>query len=187
MTRTLDLRSLPNNVDDASALRAFVENLFHGWGYNAYRDENKLRADDLLVRGEISNWLSTARAEVSRQESEYRRAHLKPPTREAPVPDAAALDKARSYVRLGQRIEALEVAVRHAPAPEDDRVWRRHRNEAAVLERLVRGDLEVAQAALEVLRAASQADVDPDAEWSCLDRLTAALAARAEVLSIFAS
>ena len=35
---------------DTDALTEIAINLFHGWGYNFYRVENQLRADDQLIR-----------------------------------------------------------------------------------------------------------------------------------------
>ena len=34
-------------------LEKIAVNLFYGWGYNFYRLENQLRADDLTVRAKV--------------------------------------------------------------------------------------------------------------------------------------
>jgi len=47
---------------DAGALRQVATNLFCGWGYNFYRLENQLRADDQLVRSKAAGLLGTAMA-----------------------------------------------------------------------------------------------------------------------------
>ena len=50
---------------DAGTLRQIATNLFHGWGYNFYRAENQLRADDQLVRARrdgCSDWRRRASA-----------------------------------------------------------------------------------------------------------------------------
>ncbi|MHB8348592.1 MAG: hypothetical protein ACYDHM_15885 [Acidiferrobacterales bacterium] len=185
MAHDLDLSSVPNSIDGAPALRRFVVNLFYGYGYNAYRQENKDRADDLLVRSEVSHWLTQARAALSRRESDYRRDHFKPPTREHPFPDGAAVEKAESYVRAQRAIEEIEVAVRNAPVPENNRVWQRHRREGDVLERLIEADLEVARCAIELLREVSRENFDPDTVITALSAVNAAMKARSGVLSIF--
>jgi hypothetical protein len=64
---------------DAGALRQIATNLFYGWGYNFYRAENQLRADDQLVRSQAAGLLSQAMAAVDVAESAYRREHLPPP------------------------------------------------------------------------------------------------------------
>ena len=49
---------------DAGALRQIATNLFYGWGYNFYRVENQLRADDQLVRSKAASLLGIAMASV---------------------------------------------------------------------------------------------------------------------------
>ncbi len=185
MAHDLDLSIVPNSIDGAPALRRFVVNLFYGYGYNAYRQENKDRADDLLVRTEVSHWLSQARAVLSRRESDYRRNHLKPPTREHPFPDGAAVERAESYVRAQQAIEEVEVAVRNAPVPENDRVWQRHRREGDALQRLTEADIEVARCVVGLLREVSQEEFEPDTVVEALSPVKAAMKARSSVLSVF--
>ena len=41
---------------DVGPLRQVAINLFYGWGYNFYREENQLRADDQLIRSKAA-WL----------------------------------------------------------------------------------------------------------------------------------
>ncbi len=56
---------------DAGALRQIATNLFYGWGYNFYRVENQLRADDQLVRSKAASLLGIAMASVITAETEY--------------------------------------------------------------------------------------------------------------------
>ncbi len=184
MPHDLSLSSVPNAIDGAPALRRFVVNLFYGYGYNAYRQENKDRADDLLIRSEISHWLTQARGELSRRESVYRREHLPSPTREHPFPDAAAVEKARSFMRAQEAIEEIEVAVRSAPVPEHDRVWARHRNEGDTLRQLTEADMDVAACAVTLLRDVSGEDFDPDRVKAALAPVRTALDARSKLLSV---
>ncbi len=53
---------------DAGALRQVATNLFYGWGYNFYRVENQLRADDQLVRNKAAWLLGIAMAGVDAAE-----------------------------------------------------------------------------------------------------------------------
>jgi hypothetical protein len=111
-------------------------NLFHGYGYNFYRLENQLRADDQRVRTLACTLLTKARAALDSAESAYRREHLPPPTRANPTPDPAAMAGAQALERLARSIGAIEGQIRHAPAPENDRMTQRYRQEAATLTQL---------------------------------------------------
>jgi len=128
---------------DADALRQVATNLFYGWGYNFYRAENQLRADDQLVRSKASWLLGTAMASVDAAESAYRREFLPAPSRAKPFPDAAAVADAQRLERLARAIGALEATIQHQPVPENDRMTQRFRQEAATLKRLMEHDLEL--------------------------------------------
>jgi hypothetical protein len=137
---------------DVGPVRQVAINLFYGWGYNFYRRENQLRADDQLVRAKACWLLDQARTAVARAESEYRRAHMPPPTRAQPFPPAEALAGAQALERLSAALGALEGQVRSQPVPENDRMTERHREEAPTLERLALADQDLIGRA-EVLRA----------------------------------
>ena len=137
--------------DDIEALEKIAVNLFYGWGYNVYRLENQLRADDLAVRSKVGWLLGHAREFVEAAEGEWRRA-FPPPTRERPLPDPAASEAARRLEAISRRIGALEGQIRTAPAPEADHMSNRYRREAATLDNLLRCDLVLVGRA-EALRA----------------------------------
>ncbi len=125
---------------DAGPLKQVATNLFYGWGYNFYRVENQLRADDQLVRSKAAGLLGTAMASVSQAEAEYRRQFLPAPTRAKPFPDHAAIAAAQSLERLAKGIGALEGLIQHQPVPENDRVTQRFRQEAPTLKVLIHYD-----------------------------------------------
>jgi hypothetical protein len=125
---------------DADPLRQAAINLFHGWGYNFYRIENQLRADDQLVRGKAAWLLGIAMASVQTAESEYRREFLPPPSRKKPFPDAAAVASAQHLERLAGEIGALEALIQQQPVPENDRMTQRYREEASTLATLIHYD-----------------------------------------------
>lgn len=125
---------------DAGALRQVATNLFYGWGYNFYRKENQLRADDQLIRSKAASLLGYAMASADAAESEYRREFLPPPTRAKPFPDAGAVASAQKLERLARAIGALEAALHHLPAPENDRMSQRYREEAPTLQALIEFD-----------------------------------------------
>ena len=137
---------------DVDELEKIAVNLFYGWGYNFYRLENQLRADDLTVRAKVGWLLGLARASVGAAESAYRRERLPEPTREKPRPDAAAVAGARMLEQLSKEIGALEGQIRAQPVPENDRMTQRYRHEAATLQHLLTCDMGLAGRA-EILRA----------------------------------
>jgi hypothetical protein len=122
---------------DVGVLRQIATNLFYGWGYNFYRKENQLRADDQMVRSKAASLLGEAMAAVSAAESEYRRDHLPAPTRAKPFPDAEAVASAQKLERLAKAIGAVEAQLQHQPVPENDRMTQRYRQEAPTLAKLI--------------------------------------------------
>lgn len=128
---------------DAGKVRQIATNLFYGWGYNFYRAENQLRADDQLVRTKAAWLLGTAMTSVVAAETGYRRDFLPPPSRAKPFPDAAAVASAQRLERLAKGIGALEGAIQQQPAPENDRMTQRYRQEAATLKVLIEYDEEL--------------------------------------------
>lgn len=125
---------------DAGVLRQIATNLFYGWGYNFYRKENQLRADDQMIRSKGASLLGEAMASVSAAESDYRREYLPPPTRAKPFPDAEAVASAQKLERLAKAIGAVEAALQHQPVPENDRMTQRYRQEAPTLAKLMEHD-----------------------------------------------
>jgi hypothetical protein len=125
---------------DVSALEEIGVNLFYGWGYNFYRLENQLRADDLLLRAKVSWLLGLCRATLETAQSDYRREFLPPPSREKPRPSAEAVADAQALETLSRLVGRLEGRVRALPVPENDRMTQRHRRESLTLEQLRRCD-----------------------------------------------
>jgi hypothetical protein len=125
---------------DAGALRQLATNLFYGWGYNFYRRENQLRADDQLIRAKASSLLADAMSAVVTAENNYRREFLPPPTRAKPFPDAAVIASAQKLERLARDIGALEASIQHQPMPENDRMTQRYREEGPTLRALIASD-----------------------------------------------
>ena len=115
-------------------------NLFNGWGYNFYKIENQLRADDQMVRSKAAWLLGEAATAVSAAESEFRREALPPPTRAKPFPDAAAVASGQKLERLHCEIVAIEQFIHQLPAPPNDRMTQRYRLEAPTLANLIHLD-----------------------------------------------
>jgi hypothetical protein len=124
----------------ADELEQVAINLFYGWGYNFYKVENQLRADDQMVRSKASWLLGEAANAVSAAESDYRREFLPAPTRAKPFPDAAAVASAQKLERLHGEICGLEQFIQQLPAPANDRMTQRYRLEAPTLANLIHFD-----------------------------------------------
>jgi hypothetical protein len=75
--------------------------LLNGWGYNWYREDNRRRADDLLIRSRASEHLANAAAHLRDLEGRYRRKYLPPPTRQNPSADPQHLATARQFRAVG--------------------------------------------------------------------------------------
>ena len=121
---------------DAGPLKQVAINLFYGWGYNFYRTENQLRADDQLVRTKAAWLLGVALTQIELAEAAYRREHLPAPSRANPYPDPAKMAQAQALERLARAVGALAARLHTQPAPENDRMTQRRQREEATLESL---------------------------------------------------
>jgi hypothetical protein len=117
--------------------------LLNGYGYNWYRKENQLRADDLLVRQKAGHFLVEAAQKLQEQAAAYGRRHFPEPSREQPFPPAARMATHRLIGEQRQAILAMEGRIRGLGAPPEDKIWQRHRNEAGTLSELVRRDVQL--------------------------------------------
>jgi hypothetical protein len=125
---------------DAGPLRQIATNLFYGWGYNFYRVENQLRADDQLVRAKATWLLGMAMTSVCAAEIEYRREFLPAPSRAKPFPEPEAVKSAQRLERFAKDIGVLESLIQQQPVPENDRMTQRYREEASTLKTLIECD-----------------------------------------------
>jgi hypothetical protein len=96
---------------DAGPLKQIAVNLFYGWGYNFYRQENQLRTDDLLVRSKVGWLLGLARASVETAEADYRREFIPPPSRAHPFPPADVVKNAQALEKLANEIGGLAAQI----------------------------------------------------------------------------
>jgi hypothetical protein len=159
-----------NIPDENSAVYRTWVMLLNGYGYNWYRKDNQLRADDLLVRERAGHFILEAATTLQNQEAAYARKYLPAPTRENPFPPD---DKLATHALIRQRRQellALEARIRGLSTPPTDRIWQRHRTEVGVLENLARRDVQLVGLSQEVAAVAAKLDVDV---WSHPERLEA--------------
>ncbi len=140
----------PGTDDLEAAVWQAGELLLNGWGFNWYRTENLLRADDLLVRNQADGLIGDALAALRRAEAVFRQKNLFNPSREKPVPDASDLAELRAFQSMLAELDELRTRLRGAVLPPEDKLWRRHRDEADLLERLGRCDAVLAGLAKEL-------------------------------------
>ncbi len=129
------------------ALRRFAVNLFHGYGYTYYREENDLRADDQRIRRMVSELLQRARKALSEAEARHRREAFPAPTRAQPFPPPEAQADARRLEGLAGAVSALDGQIAHLPVPGNDFMTQRYRGEAETLRRLAEKDVELVETA----------------------------------------
>ena len=134
--------------EGGEALGQVADNLFHGYGYNFYREENQLRADDQRIRRMVGELLQRARKALTEAESRWRRDRFPPPSREHPFPPPDAAAGARTLESLAASVSALDARIAHLPVPEADRMTARWRNEADTLKALCAKDVELVGAAM---------------------------------------
>jgi hypothetical protein len=133
MPDPLSQRPIPG---DGSRLYRIGVMLLNGYGYNWYRLDNRMRADDVLVRSRASDHLAKAVARLRDLEARYRRTYLPPPTREKPDPEPQHLAAARQFRAIEEQISEIDTRLRGGAVPPDDKIWLRHRNEIDTLQKL---------------------------------------------------
>jgi hypothetical protein len=183
-----DDRPLPG--EDSRLYRIGVM-LLNGYGYNWYRLDNQMRADDLLVRSRASEHPESAAARLRDLEGRYRRKYLPPPTREHPDADPQHLAVAQHFRAVTERILEIDTRLRGAAVPPDDKIWLRQRGELETLQRLGKCDVLLVGGAKELadLVAELPADVGIDRTIEQqidehLKELSGALTRRGEILAV---
>jgi hypothetical protein len=186
-----DLPPLLASGSEGDALYRAWHMLLNGYGYNWYRLDNQLRADDLLIRSQASAHLGKAGARLRDIETDYRKKHLPPPSREHPDADDQRLAEAKRLRAARDRILAMDTKLRGSAVPPNDKIWQRYRSEEATLKRLVECDVVLVGTAqdIDAIVAAMGGDgALDDATEKALDNrlalLSAALSRRDTMLAI---
>jgi hypothetical protein len=168
-----------------------LELLLLGCGFNSYRIENQMRADDLLVRQKGGAWLGLAAARLEQLAEEFQRSCMPAPTRQQPYPPAGLMDRLNALRLVRQRVLDQELFIQGLSAPAQDKIWRRLRDEAALLSSLLQADAAMLREAAEVQRQveslSAEAWKSPDAGnplKATLDGWDAAVRARQDLLQI---
>lgn len=139
----MELKVIVNPIDEAGPGKRLLSNLFYGCGYNFYRRESELRADDMLIRGKLCQLLHECRTHLRSLEAAFFRAHRAAPERDYAYLNPAAVIMAQALLHAQRDLQAKEMAIRGAVLPETDDIHQRHRKERRTLEKLVVVDGEV--------------------------------------------
>ena len=150
--KSMEQKVITNPIDQAGPARWLLSNLFYGCGYNFYRCEHELEADDLLIRGKLSQLLGESRTHLGSLHTAFTRKHL-PPVRDGGPANPGAVEMGRVLERAQRELQAMEKAVLTAAAPEVGRIRRHDREQGGALAKLVALDGE-ALLALVTLRDA---------------------------------
>ena len=184
----MDDRPLPG---EDSRLHRIGVMLLNGYGYNWYRLDNQMRADDLLVRSRASEHLESAAARLHDLEGRYRRKYLPPPTRAHPDPDPQHLATAQQFRAVADRILEIDTKLRGAAVPPDDRIWLRQRGELETLQRLGRCDVALVGDAKGLVGVVANLDAEVGIDSAIeqqidqhLGRLAETLTRRDEILAV---
>ncbi len=174
--------------DWEAEISAAGELLLNGWGFNWYRAENLLRADDLLIRNHADSLLGDAEGAVQRAIAAYRERYLPPPSRERPVPEPAHLAAVRAAKAMLASLEEVRTRLRGACLPPDDKIWRRHREGVELLAALGRCDaglVGVARAVRDEAFSVRAADLEaaPARLGALIEHLTVLLDRRQKMLA----
>jgi hypothetical protein len=148
----MELKVITNPIDQAGPARRLLSNLFYGWGYNFYRREDELDADDLLLRGKLSQLLHDCHAHLASLHAAFVRRHLAP-GRGGGHANPGVIDMVRTLERAQRELQAMEMLVLNAAAPEADCIRRQEREQGGAVAKLVALDGE-ALLALVTLRDA---------------------------------
>jgi hypothetical protein len=150
----LELKVIVNPLDGTGPGKRLLSNLFYGCGYNFYRRASELCADDIVIRGKLSELLRECRVHLSVLETAFRRENRPLPDRDYSFLSPQAVATAQALLVAQRDVQAMEVAIHNATVPASERLHQRHRGERETLEKLVALDGEVLHA-LVTLRDAS--------------------------------
>jgi len=178
-------------VDPIEAITRQLELLMLGYGFNFYRAENQLRADDLLVRQKAGASLGQASARLEKLALEFQRTCIPAPTRQQPYPSPDLMERLNALRAMRQRVLDQESFLHGMSAPAQDKIWRRLREEGDLLEALLHADVAMlamaAQAEAEVQKLSAPAWKAPEAGMSLqtiLDSWDAAARARQDLMQV---
>ena len=153
----MELKVITNPIAQAGPGRRLLSNLFYGGGYNFYRREDEPHVDDLLIRRKLSQLLRDSAAHVASLHAAFRRKHL-PPGRDCAYANHGAVGMEIALERAQRELQAMEMAVATAAAPEVGCIRRHDRDEGGAPAKLVALDGEALHALVTLRDAIARFD-----------------------------
>jgi len=138
----VELKVIVNPIEEAGPAKRLLSNLFYGCGYNFYRRASELCADDMVIRGKLSQLLRECRGHLTSLEAAFRQQH-RVLGRDYSFLSPDAVPMAQALLDAHRHLQAMEMAIRTATVPERDRLRQRPREGRSTFERLVNLDGEV--------------------------------------------
>ncbi|MGH8269708.1 MAG: hypothetical protein ACRES1_06555 [Steroidobacteraceae bacterium] len=154
----MELKVIVNPIAGTGPAKRLLSNLFYGWGYNFYRCERRLQADDLLIRGKLNQLLGDCRSHLRSLEAALR---------------GRQIAAAQALLHAQRDLEAMETAISTGAAPQTSRIHRLSRDERATVAQLVALDGQVLLALVTLRDAIARLDDGPAAAATTGDLLRA--------------
>jgi len=168
-----------------------MELLMGGYGFNYYRTENQMRADDLLVRQRAGGSFGHAADRLEQLAQEFQRTIIPAPSRQQPYPPTELMARLTALRALRHRVMNQSTMLASLPAPAQDKIWRRLRDEQGLLQQLLQADIAMLKLAAEVdhqiqsLSAEAWRSTDTGKQLTAtLDQWDAAVRARGDLLQV---
>src|SRR5580700_1665974 len=159
--------------------------LLLGQGFNFYKTQGQLRADDLLIRQRVGAALGSAAGRIEQLAAEFQRKCIPAPSRQQPYPPAELMARLGDARALRQKLLDREILIQGLPAPAQDKVWQRLRDETNLLQNLLNADAGLLELAASFESEAAKLTCEQwktgsaaDAVESLLTRLDATLRTR---------
>lgn len=153
----MELKVITNPIRGTGPARGLLSNLFYGCGYNFYRCEGELRADDLLIRGKLAQLLRECREHLRLLETAFRREH-RVPCGDSAFLHPTAVATAQALLGAQRDLQVMEITVHTAALPQLARIHQRNREERGTLEQVVMLDGEVVLALVTLRDAVARLD-----------------------------
>lgn len=177
---------LQNTGTQVGAVRAFLEHLSMGFGYNAYSTDASIRADDQILRNRACQLLNEGKQALQMRAQDWKRLHLTC-TREHPVPSPQDIARGKEMDATIQSLSVLETQIHNAAIPQDSPTWNRHRDSRLFLPQLLDADGALLQTVANLRDLCTATDTTISTFADAIREVESAWKARQSVFSGFFS
>lgn len=128
---------------DLAILARQLDQLLGTQGFSQYRSQQKVRADDQLVRERATRALSESVGVLTALHAAFQRAYIPPATRQNPFPPADEVQRSTAILALRDRVVNAGALIRGMPLPGVDRIWQQVRTGSDMLWQLLAFDYQL--------------------------------------------